>query len=138
MTRYCEYPEPIIAAYVQSVRSLPVPVDVADLSAAFIERSRTVPLRAKVALRFASWVVAATVRLSIVSATWTVSDHRAKIAYRSLLNELQNRGWPAASRQRVVHGLNALRGRKMTGAGRERLYNLSMERFVPRSTIGWH
>lgn len=137
MTADREYPEPVIAAYLQAVRALPVPMD--DLVRA--AQSREWRSRQRWWIRLMHWCILwfvdATFRLSIASATLTVDDPSAKAAYRSLLLELKRRGWPSEARLRVVHGLYALRGCDVHGASGDRLYKRSMESVVPRESIGW-
>jgi hypothetical protein len=138
MLSYCEYPEPVIASYLKAVRALPVPPETDDVLVNLRAASRRGGLRRRLANTVAVVGLTASTWLSLTSSTWTVQDRRAKAAYRSLLAELKKRGWTPDARQRVAYGLTALRCREMTGANGERLYAMTMERAVPRNSIGWH
>jgi hypothetical protein len=138
MLKYCEYPEPVIASYLQAVRALPVPPETDDVLAHLLAGSERAGLRRQLVNAVALVGLTASTWLTLTSATWTVQNQAAKAAYRSLLAELEKRGWTPEARQKVAYGLSALRGREMTGASGERLYAMTMERVVPRNSIGWH
>ncbi len=137
MTPYREYPDPVIATYLQIVRALPVPPSDAARLAHVVDWRNQQRVWTRIIHRCVTWPAAATVRLSIACATWTVKDSSAKAVYRSLLTDLRKRGWPTESLLYVVHGLTALRSRDITGASGARLYKITMESVVPRETIGW-
>lgn len=137
MTPYREFPDPVIATYLQTVRALPVPTTVARRRAHVDDWRSQQRVWTKIIHRCVTWLVAATVRMSIASATWTVKDPSAKAVYRSVVTELRKRGWPNESTLQVVNGLTALRSRDITRASGDRLYRTSMESIVPRETIGW-
>lgn len=137
MVKYREYPEPVIAAYLRSVRSLPVEHDPEDLLSATRARIGSGSLRRRVVDLVAVGVLTGCAWLTLRSSTVTVSDVQANAVYRDLWRELKRRGWDLTARQNVAYGLNALRYRDIAGECAERLYSGTMERRIPRSSIGW-
>lgn len=123
-------PDQVIESYLATVLQLPTSAMDASWSAG---RVRPMHVRAT--------VLALVARGFAWQAEWmllrTTPAGAARARYRTWLRALRHAGWRLEARAAVVRGLRALQIRAQRPAAATWLYERTMERHIPRATIGW-
>lgn len=131
-----EYPDEVVASFLQRVRSLPVERD-----------QPTWPSRRRAILAYPDWtrrvvgMTALALYASILwfvvhSKLWFVRPRGAQRVYRSLFRDLRTAGWGLERRSAIAYALCALRGREI-GETAVRLYDSTMQSRITRQSLGW-
>jgi hypothetical protein len=135
----CEFPEPIVAAYVDRVRNL------SDAQLTSLNRLPHTSL-----VRWsdpATWWLAPIAACMWLTSMWRLwMIHRIGTAgcrdvgalreYRLLWNDLSHRGWRPIGESRIALGLYTLRWRHVLADARHK-YTTTIGAFVPSAAIGW-
>lgn len=129
---FCEFPDPVIARYLQCVRDLP------DRRLDWLQNEGKLPPW--------SWLFPFTWWLTVREAGTAWAMRRlaeagcrapdALLQYRRLWKLLVKRGWPRSAQTRVAYGLVALRTRRRRPDAREQ-YMSAIGAFIPIELLGW-
>ena len=130
-----DYPDPVVAAYIDGVRALPALYEGRDWRRQCRDARVNLNWWQRATSRVLEDVVVLIDECYLSSSLWFISNAAARRAYRSLFRDLRLAGWGISRRVKVSHGLTAVRLRE-TGSA-IRLYDRTMGTDIPRSVIGW-
>jgi hypothetical protein len=132
---YFDYPDPVIASYLQRASALGIGRNPQASLLEMMEGDNTFSIRVlRSVLRISQsasawWLVRSTTR--------HVSDKAARVAYRALFTKLRRKGWDWSSIQPVALGLTSLRVRETSAASARRVYERAMGGRISAASIGW-
>ena len=130
-----EYPDPVVAAYIDGVRALPALNDDRDWRQMCRHARATLNWWQRAASHVLENLVVLIHEFQVLSSIWFIPDRAARRTYRALHRDLRAAGWGITRRVSISHGLTAVRHRG-TGPAMG-LYDRTMGIDIPRSGIGW-
>lgn len=130
---WCEYPDPVIAAFMGHVRNIP------PQSFEIVDPKRLPIWR----LPPSQWIARLSDNATTVFHCWTIvslstmgcQDSMALHSYRTFLAFLKTQGWSWTGRARIARSLLAIRARKTE---LNRPYDKELSRLVSPESIGWN